>query len=330
MKTKKVVFFKDQKKLKEALDFFNIKDFSNQRFPLKLHMGEIKNKFFPRPDFVKRIVEVLQEYNADPFLFDSTVAYNCLRKSKKGYEKQAIIHGFSKKKIGCDLVIDDKGVNVRVDQKDYEVADHIFNSKYIFSLSHVKGHLATGFGGAIKNFGMGGVTKETKLWMHKGSRPVFKIDNCTFCGVCAEVCPFNKIKIDKENKKWIHKDCFGCGVCTNNCKNNALDFLDKDFSYVLACAAKACLNNKKVVYINDVNRISKLCDCAPNAGPIICPDVGYLVSNDPVAIDQASLDLVNKKKPNVFEKENNVDPSLQLRYAEEIGLGIRSYEILEI
>lgn len=331
MSSTKVVFFKDENKLKNALDRFDIKKFKNQKFPLKIHMGEMKNKYFPRPEFVKKVVELLQNYNAEPFLFDTTVAYNALRKSKTGYEKLAKIHGFSKKKIGCDVVIDDSGKKVTVDKRDYEVADHIYNSDYIFSFAHVKGHNATGMGGAIKNFGMGGVTKETKRRMHHGSRPEHKVDKCTYCGVCAEVCPFGDIKVDKEKEKWSHnKNCFGCGVCVNACEHDALKFQDADFQYVLACAAKACLENKKVIYLNDVNRIAKLCDCHPSPGPIICPDIGYLISDDPVAIDQASLDLVHKKKPDIFQKENNVDPAKQLRYGEEIGLGSRSYELVEI
>ncbi len=331
MSSTKVVFFKDENKLKNALDSFDIKEFENQKFPLKIHMGEIKNKYFPRPEFVKKVVEVLHSYNAEPYLFDTTVAYNALRKSKTGYEKLAKIHGFSKKKIGCEIIIDDSGKNITVDKRDYEVADHIFKSDYIFSFSHVKGHNATGMGGTIKNFGMGGVTKETKRRMHHGSRPEHKVDECTYCGVCAEVCPFGDIKVDKDKEKWSHnKNCFGCGVCVNICEHDALDFQDADLQYVLACAAKACLENKKVIFLNDVNRIAKLCDCHPNPGPIICPDIGYLISDDPVAIDQASLDLIHQKKPDIFQKENNVDPSKQLQYGEEIGLGSRSYELVEI
>lgn len=331
MNSKEVVFFKDQNKLKQALDYFDIKDFKNEKFPLKIHMGEIRNKYFPRPDFVKKVVQILKNYNAEPFLFDTTVAYNAPRKTKIGYRNLAKMHGFSKRKTGCDVTIDTTGHNVTVENREYEVADHIYNSEYIFSFAHVKGHNATGMGGAIKNFGMGGVTKETKRRMHHGSRPEHKIDNCTYCGVCSEVCPFGDITVDKENQDWIHNEnCFGCGVCVNMCEHDALDFQDADLQYVLACAAKACLENKKVVFLNDVNRIAKLCDCHPSSGPIICPDIGYLVSDDPVAVDQASLDLINQKKPDIFQKENNVDPSKQMKYGEEIGLGSRSYKLVEI
>lgn len=327
---KKVVFFTDLNKLPEAFENFNLKSFSNKKIPLKLHMGEAKNKYYPKPDFVKKVIDELKKYKINPSLFDTTVAYNAMRKSKWGYEKLSKIHGFTKKKTGAEVVIDDTGQKVTVEGREYEVADHIADSTHIFSLAHVKGHNATGFGGAIKNFGMGGVTKETKIKMHHGSRPMYKKDKCTYCGVCAEVCPFDAIKVKKDKWKHSTNSCFGCGVCVNNCKNNALEYEDADFQYVLACSAKACLQNKNVIYLNELKRISKTCDCDPSAGPIICPDIGYLVSTDPVAIDKASLDLVNNVKKDVFKKENNVDPYKQVKYGEEIGLGSSSYQLIEI
>jgi len=314
----------------DALEKFNIQSFSEKRVPVKLHMGEIKNKYFPRPDFAKLIVDELRNVNADPYLLDTTVAYIGLRHSKLGYKKLARIHGFTKKKVGCDVVIDDLGVLVTVEDREYEVAEHIAESTHIFALSHVKGHIATGMGGAIKNFGMGGVTKETKTKMHHGSRPIRKEDACDYCGVCAEVCPFDAIKVKKNNWKQNMKSCFGCGVCVANCKRGAMTYDDADFQFVLACAAKACVQGKNVIYLNEVKRISRSCDCDPSAGPIICPDIGYLVSDDPVAIDKASLDLINDVKKDIFEKENNVRPLKQIKYGEEIGLGSSSYQLIEI
>ena len=327
---KKVVFFTDLDNLCDALEKFNIQSFSEKRVPVKLHMGEIKNKYFPRPDFARLVVDELRNINAYPYLLDTTVAYTGLRHSKLGYKKLAKIHGFTKKKVGCDVVIDDSGVFVTVEDREYEVAEHIAESTHIFALSHVKGHIATGMGGAIKNFGMGGVTKETKIKMHHGSRPILKEDACDYCGVCAEICPFDAIKVRKGNWKHNIKSCFGCGVCVANCKRGAMTYDDADFQFVLTCAAKACVQGKNVIYLNEVKRISRSCDCDPSAGPIICPDIGYLVSDDPVAIDKASLDLINDVKKDIFEKENNVSPLKQIKYGEEIGLGSSSYQLIEI
>ena len=327
---KKVVFFKEIDKLYNSLKYFDILDFKNKKYPVKLHMGERGNRYFPKPDFVKNVIAVLKNLPSDPFLFDTTVAYPGLRHRKKGYYKLAKIHGFIKKEVGCDVVIDDTGIPIKIDDRSYEVANNIVNSSNIFAISHVKGHVATGMGGAIKNFGMGGVTKETKIRMHHGSRPVYNGEYCTFCGRCSEVCPFNSIEVGDNFWKQDMSSCFGCGVCVDSCTNKAIDYKDADFNYVLACAAKACVSGKNVIYLNDVNRISKSCDCDPGAGPIICSDIGYLVSDDPVAIDKASIDIIHKVKPDIFEKVNYIDPLKQVYFAEDIHLGTSSYELINI
>ena len=327
---KKVIFFTNLNKLHSVLEDFNIKSFADKKVPVKLHMGEMKNKYFPKPDFVRHIVDELKKAKAQPYLFDTTVAYTGLRHYVSGYQYLARFHGFTMKKIGCDIIIDDAGVVKKVENRDYEVAWHLANSTHIFALSHVKGHVATGMGGAIKNFGMGGVTKETKKRMHHGSRPVYHKDKCTYCGVCAELCPFNAIEVRENDWKQNMKSCFGCGVCVDVCKQNALSNEDAELQYVLACAAKACVQDKNVIYLNELKRIAKSCDCDPFADPVICPDIGYLVSDDPVAIDKASLDLINDVKKDIFQKENKVDPLKQIKYGEEIGLGSSSYQLIEL
>ena len=327
---KKVVFFTDLVKLHDALDNFDIKSFAEKKVPVKLHMGEPKNKYFSKPDFVKHSIDELKKVNANPYLFDTTVAYPGPRHNVSEYEQVARLHGFKMKNIGCDVVIDDIGIPVKVENRDYEVARHISNSTHIFSITHVKGHVATGMGGAIKNFGMGGVTKETKRKMHHGSRPIHQKDKCTYCGVCAEVCPFDSIKVKGNKWKINSRSCFGCGVCVENCNADSLKYEDANIQYLLACAAKACVQDKNVIYLNELKRISKSCDCDPLADPIICPDIGYLVSDDLVAIDKASLDLINDVKKDIFEKVNKVDPLKQIKYGEEIGLGSSTYQLIEI
>jgi len=326
----KVIFFTYLEKFHDALAHFDIKSFAGKKVPVKLHMGELKNKYFPKPEFVKYVIDELKISHVDPYLFDTTVAYSGLRSSKTGYKKLTKIHGFTMEKVGCDVIIDDKGIPITVNNRMYEVAEHLFDSTHIFALSHVKGHVATGMGGAIKNFGMGGVTKETKIRMHHGSRPIYQKDACIYCGACAEVCPFNALKVKDNSWNQNMESCFGCGVCVDACKSGAMAYEDADFQYVLACAAKACVQDKNVIYINEIKRISRSCDCDPHAGPVICPDIGYLVSDDPVAIDKASLDLVNDVKKDVFEKENNISPLKQIKYGEEIGLGTTSYNLIKL
>jgi uncharacterized Fe-S center protein len=326
----KVVYFTDLNKLHDALENFNIKSFSNKKIPVKLHMGELKNKYFTKPDFVKNVVDELKKVNANPYLFDTTVAYKGLRYSKIGYEKLAKIHGFTNKKVGCNVVIGDKGKPVEVEDKEYIVADQLINSTHFFAISHVKAHIATGMGGAIKNFGMGGIIKETKKMMHNGCRPIQQKDSCTFCGVCSELCPFGAIKTIKDSWNVNSIKCFGCGVCVDVCKEKALDFEDADLQFVIACAAKACIQDKNVIYLNDVNRIADSCDCDPFAKKILCPDIGYLISDDIVAIDKASLDLIYNIKKDVFEKETHMNPMKQINFGEEIGLGSSKYQLIDI
>jgi len=257
------------------------------------------------------------------------VAYNSLRKLKSGYQKVARLHGFHESNIGCPVVIGDKGTFKTVEGRRFEVANEILKSTHIVAISHVKGHIQAGFGGAIKNFGMGGVTKESKREIHRGSEPIYDRSKCILCGRCAEVCPFNAIKV-KDKWYWNSRACLGCGKCVNSCPTGALRYRDADLQFLLALSAKACLEGKKVLYINQLKNIARACDCDPYAGPIICPDIGYLVSDDIVAVDKASLDLIRREKGRIFEKINKVDPEKQVRFAHSIGLGEIKYTMVEL
>ena len=306
-----VVFFKEEKTL------------------VKLHMGEMRNRYYVKPDFVKKVVNEFKKIGSHPFLFDTTVAYNSLRKTKNGYLRVAKLHGFSEHKIGCPIIIGDKGFVQVVEGRSFEVAEEVFKTPHLIAVSHVKGHIQAGFGGAIKNFGMGGVTKESKKMIHKGCEPVYNKKNCTLCGECEKACPFHAIKV-KDRWYWNTKACLGCGRCVNACPTDALKFRDADLQYLLALSAKACVEGKKVFYINQLKNIARSCDCDPFAGPKICPDIGYIVSNDMVAVDKASLDLIHREKGRVFEKINKVDPEKQVRFAYNLGLGEINYSLVEL
>jgi|YNPNPStandDraft_1061719.scaffolds.fasta_scaffold02601_5 uncharacterized Fe-S center protein len=327
---KKVVYFTDPGLIHSALSFFNMESYSGKETPVKLHMGEIRNKWFIKPDFIKLVVDELKNINAKPYLTDTTVAYNSMRSTKKGYEKVARIHGFTEKNVGCPVVIDDTGVLVNIEGYGFHVASSIHQSDHLIIVSHVKGHIQTGMGGAIKNIGMGGVTKESKRMMHDGSKPVYNQDACVYCGLCSERCPFNAIRVTGE--RWLYKSnrCFGCGLCIDSCGNEALSYRLADLQLLLAHSAKACVQGKRVIYINELKRIVKGCDCDPFVKDVICPDIGYLVSDDIVAVDAASLDLVDRVKPGVFKNTHGVDPRKQVKYGEQIGLGESSYELVEL
>jgi len=325
-----VVFFPELDKLPAAVAFFGLDAFHHQTVPVKMHMGEPGNKYFPQPSLARPLVQALREVGATPFLTDTTVAYHGPRHTKEGYLAVAQQHGFTLQNVGCSVVIDDTGVPTTVEGRVFEVAMHLSQAKVMVALSHVKGHIQTGMGGAIKNFGMGGVTKETKVLIHHGSRPVYRKDKCTYCGVCAEVCPFDAITVKEGSWSRAKGTCFGCGVCVNVCAQKALSHQDADLQFLLACSAKACVQGKTVLYLNEVKRIARGCDCDPGAGPVICPDVGYLLAMDPVAVDAASLALVHKVKPDVFEKVSRISPWKQIQFGEEIGLGSSSYSLVEL
>jgi len=326
----KVVYFKDSKDLSKALSFFDLSVFKDESVLVKLHMGEENNRFFTRPAFVKSVIDIILNNQSSPFLYDTTVLYNSPRKDIAGYKKVAYMHGFDKKNIGCAVVIDDDGVIVEVEGHRFEVGKTLYHSSHVVGLSHVKGHIATGMGGAIKNFGMGGVTSSSKQMMHHGSKPEFKKGNCQFCGICAEVCPFNAISVDVDSWRVNDPSCFGCGVCVDNCSYDALSYVKDNLQYLLACAMKACISDKQVLYINDVNRIVDSCDCDPYAKTLLLPDIGYCIATDPVAVDHASLELIHKEKKDVFQKTHHIDPYKQIRFGEEIGLGSLDYELIRL
>jgi len=320
-----VVFVKQPKHLSEALEEFRF-DCNNKTIPLKVHMGEPKNLYFPRPKDVNILADKLREWGAKPVLYDTTVAYSSPRNSAAGYESVASAHGFDKI---AEILIEEKGLVKKVQGFDFEVGLFLTQSSCVAAFSHVKGHCSTGMGGTIKNFGMGGVTKQTKKWMHDASRPVFDESTCSLCGRCADVCICDAISIDDDAWLWEEWKCFGCGVCVLNCPKDALSFQIEDFQFLLSCAAKAALFEKKGIYVNELRRIAKDCDCTPGGGPLLCADLGFVIGSDPVAVDTASLDIIDKQFGDIFLKSHHVDPYLHVKCAEKIGLGSTKYTLKE-
>lgn len=323
-----VYFFTEAEKLSTILDLLSIEDFTGETVLIKLHMGEPGNRYYISPSFVKLTVGKLKKIGAEPFLFDTTVAYSGPRSTRDGYRGVAYRHGFGEDKIGCKVVIGEDGVKTVEGGHSFEVAKEIHKSTHIVVISHVKGHVQAGFGGAIKNLGMGGVTKGTKRMIHRMSMPRLSAEKCDLCGSCVEVCPSHAITVDSE---WRYDSiaCEGCGKCVAACPTEALSYKVMDLQKGIALAAKACSRGKRVLYINALVHMTRSCDCDPHPDPIICLDIGYLVSNELAAIDKASLRLIHEVKPGVFQQINQVDPSKQIQYAEEAGL-TSSYELVRL
>jgi uncharacterized Fe-S center protein len=243
-----------------------------ERIAVKVHMGEARNKYYIKAPIIKKIVCVLNEVGLNPFLFDSVVLYPGERDTVEKYYKTAEKHGFTEKEIGCPIIISDKGIDVKTKDMAVHVCKELIEADGMLVVSHVKGHCCYGFGGAIKNLGMGGVTPESKKEIHNAGQA--------------------------------------------------------ETDDLLAQSAQAVLSKfKKVFYVNFLIDIAKNCDCANEAGPVVAEDIGVLFGKDIIAIDKASVDLINQQKPGVFEKLHNHDPYLQIKYSKELGLGEEEYDI---
>ncbi len=323
----KVYFTKDL--VLGAETFKKFLDFPERvKVAIKMHMGEEHNKTCLRAEDVKPIVDALLALNTEPFIIDTPVAYKGGRHTCEAYLKTAKDNGFSEETIGCPIIISNDFYEVKTGHMNFQVCKEMYESEYMVVLSHVKGHCCVGFGGAVKNLSMGGATIKSKKDMHSMGKPQI-VGECNLCKTCEKFCPAKCIKVD--DKLNINLDgCWGCDICVDNCPHGVLK-APVSIDELLAEGAWASVQNKKgVLYINMIKRVTKLCDCESDAGKIVTEDVGTLVGTDSVAIDQASLDLINKQTKDIFIKVNHKDPELHLNFSEKLGLGSKEYELKEI
>lgn len=314
-----VFFARDDVGLRVALRSMDLTCFMGKAVPVKLHMGEPGNPCILRPALAQLVVAEVKEAGGRPFLFDTVVAYPGERSHRRGYERVAYRHGFTRENVGCNVTIGERGVRVVESDVALEVATQLYEADCMLVLSHVKGHIQAGFGGAIKNLGMGGVTKASKRRVHYMSIPVHDPAVCNACGLCVAACPSHALSVERG---WSidRGKCEGCGKCVNACLNNAMRFEVMSLSRGLAISAMACTRGKDVVYVNSLHNIAENCDCDPSPGRILCPDIGYLVGTDAAAVDAASLDLVDRVAPDIFRSVTGVDPRDQVRNAVDLGM----------
>jgi uncharacterized Fe-S center protein len=334
-------------KLKKLLQESKILRFisGETRVPVKIHFGEEGNTGFVNPKHVRVVCDEISSQGASPFLSDTNTLYRGRRTNAKDHTDLAHEHGFTKEEVGCDVVILDdtkkeNNADVEINQKKIKtakIARHFSDAHSLVAVSHFKGHMVTGFGGAIKNIGMGCATREGKLAQHNELSPVFYEDKCIGCGECANICPVTAIHIENEKAVLDSSLCIGCGNCVGVCPTMAMfiDFQAGDLvQEKMAEYASAVLTGKKdkTAFINFAIKINKECDCWGLENPRVAPDIGILASTDPVSIDKASLDLVNKKCGKDLFKEVHPEQnsSIQLNYASKIGLGSLDYELVEL
>lgn len=324
----------------------------------KIHFGESGSDAYIRPIFLKPIVDKIKEAGGKPFVTDTNTLYSGSRHNAVDHLNTAIEHGFVPSVIGAPVIIADglKSHNIT----EVEVHKHYFDKVKIASdiaeadamivFSHFKGHEMAGFGGSIKNLAMGCAPASGKRDQHSTKQFVIE-KRCISCGRCLEVCPEDAITIN--TKAFIDRDkCIGCGECMTVCptKAIALDWATeiKDFTERMVEYAYGAVKGKeqKVIYFNFLMNITPDCDCTPWSDASIVRDIGILASTDPVALDKASLDLVNKEKPSrhsILDKcdhiscedifkaiHPNTRGDIQIDYADAIGLGSKEYELIEI
>lgn len=338
-------------------------DMDGKFVAIKMHFGELGNLSYLRPNYAKAVADVVKECGGKPFLTDCNTLYPGSRKNALEHLDCANINGFNTITTGCQIIIgdglrgtDDITVPVRNGEycKEAYIGRAVMDADIFISLTHFKGHESTGFGGAIKNIGMGCGSRAGKMQQHNSGKPIVHADLCRGCRRCAKECGSDAITYEN-GKAVIHQDiCKGCGRCIGACAFDAIENQNWDANEILgrkmAEYSQAVCDGRPTFHISLVRDISPNCDChGENDAPIL-PDVGIFASFDPVALDQACVDacLHATPMPNSQLSDNLADPHWHhhhdnfldsnpnvrwketLEHAEKIGLGTREYELIQM
>jgi uncharacterized protein len=327
---------------------------------IKMHFGEIGNTAYLRPYFARRAAEEAIKRGAIPYLTDCNTLYVGSRGRAPEHLYAAYLNGYDYMGAGCPVIIGDgvRGDTETViakrilnDEKQFYVGSEILRADGLLVLSHFKGHEQTGFGGCIKNLGMGGGSRRGKLAMHSGNTPTVDSDTCTGCASCERWCITGAIRVDGGTAKIDPDLCIGCGQCIVACPEGATENQwdasteQLNRSITEYCYAIASQFGNRVLYVNVINQVSPACDCWSVADAPIVPDIGIVAGTDAVAVDNAAVDLVNQSVGLANSAlGNNIAPgtdkfrtifpdkdwSLQLNHGEKIGLGNRDYKLIKL
>ena len=339
-------------------------DMDGRFVAIKMHFGELGNLAFLRPNYAKVVADLCKEQGGMPFLTDCNTLYPGSRKNALEHLSCAQLNGFWPMTTGCQVIIGDglRGtdeVEVPVPNGEYcktaKIGRAIMDADVFISLNHFKGHEATGFGGAIKNIGMGCGSRAGKMEQHAAGKPAVQEGLCRGCHRCAKECGSDAITYNAENKAVIDYDkCKGCGRCIGACSFDAIyspnDCANELLDRKMAEYAAAVCHDRPCFHISLVQDISPNCDChGENDAPIL-PDIGIFASFDPVALDQACVDAclnaaplpnsqlsTNLAKPgwncyhdNFKDSNPNIEWKATLEQAEKVGMGTRQYVLKKV
>lgn len=343
-------------------------DFKKKFVAIKIHFGEPGNLAFLRPNFAKTVADRVRALGGQPFLTDSNTLYVGRRNNALVHLDAAYENGFSPFSTGCQIIIADglKGgdeVEVPVDGgiilKSARIGRAIMDADILISLNHFKGHEMTGFGGALKNIGMGSGSRAGKMAMHCNGKPMVDQEKCVGCRVCAKFCNQSALTFSEDKKAVLDQDlCVGCGRCVAACNYHALyppfDGSGEDVNLRMVEYAKAVLDGRPHFHISVVNQVSPYCDCHGENDAAIIPDIGIFAGFDPVALDKACIDAVNaapvlpktaladsltqaesagdRQQAEGSDHFHSIHPGTnwrsQISHSEAIGLGSGEYELV--
>lgn len=336
-------------------------DFEGKYTAIKMHFGELGNLASLRPQYVHALADLVKEAGGLPFLTDCNTLYPGSRKNALEHLECAALNGYNPITTGCQVLIGDglRGtdeVEVPVPGGEYikkaKIGRAIMDADVFISLAHFKGHESTGFGGAIKNIGMGCGSRAGKMEQHSSGKPVVDESLCRDCKRCAKECGSDAITYEKGKAHIDKTRCTGCGRCIGACSFDAIETVEWDANELLdrkmAEYALAVVHGRPAFHVNLIVDVSTNCDChGENDAPIL-PNLGMFASFDPVALDQACADaclaaspLMNSQlsdhlaekgwenhQDHFLDSNPRVDWKTTLEHAEKIGLGTRDYELV--
>ena len=335
-------------------------DFRDKFVAIKLHFGEPGNLAFLRPNWAKTVADFVKERGGKTFLTDCNTLYVGGRKNALDHLDSAMLNGFNPMTTGCQIIIGDglKGsdeVEVPVVGGEYvknaKIGRAVMDADVFISLTHFKGHEEAGFGGCLKNIGMGCGSRAGKMEQHNAGKPHVAEKHCIGCGQCRKICAHGAPIIENGKAHIDHDRCVGCGRCIAVCPKNAVqinwDESTANLNRKIAEYTKAVVDGRPCFHISLVIDVSPNCDCRPENDMAIVPNVGMFASFDPVALDMACVDAVNAQTPlrgsaaddahakaHVHDHFQRLHPDTNwrscLEHGEKIGIGTREYELIKI